>query len=159
MKFTKACWRAEDLTPGSIGYREWSCHNVAIVSYEIGDRRQDELARNLEDALRATCVKSFTVDVMKDNYQQVRMNATLAVLLVGSKLDRIETYAEPLKALAAKVPMLVVQGTPNGQLPEGLRTFATITAWDRTSNEIVGETCRALGAVSRRGVEASNHSV
>ena len=85
-KFANACWRAEDLTPHSIGFREWSGHNVAIVSYEIGDRRQDELARNLEDALRAICVKSFTAAVMRDNHQQARMNATLAVLLVGSSL-------------------------------------------------------------------------
>lgn len=158
VKFTKACWRAEDLTAGSIGYREWSGHNVAIVSYEIGDRRQDELARNLEDALRATCVKSFTLAVMRDNHQQVRMNATLAVLLVGNKIERIETYAEPLKAFAAKVPMLVVTSAPDSQLPGGLRTFGEITAANRTDTEVVSEVCRALGSVSRKEAGTSVRS-
>jgi hypothetical protein len=96
--FTRACYQSKELTPGSIGYRVWSGHNVAIACCDLRDAEIARLTAAVQDALREAGVKSNILALVRDNWQQARLVHTMGVVLVRR---RTQPLGENLQHLAA----------------------------------------------------------
>lgn len=107
-KFTRACYLSKELTPGSIGYRVWTGHKVAIVCYELGGAKVDGLPTTVQDALREAGIKSNVLAVVRDNWKQARMVHTIGVVLVRQRTRHLDENLSHLAAFVEKVPTMLV---------------------------------------------------
>ena len=137
--FAKACWRSEQLTPGAIGYRVWSGHNIAIVSYELGVPAAVAFATSLQDELRVAGAKSNIIAITRENGQQARLISTMAILLVGAKTKHFEANLPCLVEFAKKVPVLLVDASGQSQAYEGLAVFGQVLRDGRSDKEVIAE--------------------
>lgn len=106
--FSRACWAPEDLLPISIKHKAWSGHRVSIIWC---DKIGVSLADPLERALRASGIQSSGTLVDRHNWQQVRLYAGIAVLIVGDDLRHLSRASSFVELVAAKVPTILVYTT------------------------------------------------
>lgn len=139
--FAKACWRSEKLTPGAIGYRVWSGHNIAIVSYELGVPAAVAFASSLQGELRVAGAMSTIIAITRDNSQQAGLMPTMAVLLVGARTKHLEVNLPHLVEFAKKVPVLLVDASGQSDLHEALSVFGRVLRDGRSDQEVVAEIC------------------
>jgi hypothetical protein len=144
-EFTNACWRQEQLTPGAIDFRNWSGHNVAIVSYELGVPAVAAFATLLQDELRKAGVKSNIIALLRDNAQHTRHLSTMAVFLCGAGTNHLQANLPYLLEFSKKVPMLLVE--MSDQTPvyiEGLQVFGQVRQHDGIDREVISAICRRI---------------
>ena len=137
--FAQACWRPEQLTPGAIGYREWSGHNIAIISYEIGSPAVVALATSLQDELRVAGAMSSIIAITRTNGQQARLISTMAILLVGTDTEHLEANLPHLVEFAKRVPVLVVRDSDQSPSYEGLSVFGRVLRQGRSDKDVIEE--------------------
>jgi hypothetical protein len=106
--FTNACWRAEHLTAGSIGYRTWRQGQVLIATYQLGTSEVQALSIAIQERLRVVGFRSNIAAVTRTNVQQLRFGHTVLVILRGPKSKQQDENHAYLKQLAEKIPTLVV---------------------------------------------------
>jgi hypothetical protein len=147
--FTRACYELKELTPDSIGYRVWSGHHVAIVSYELGAAVAVGLAKTVQDALREACVKSDLLAVVRNNWQQARRVHTMAVVLVQQRTQHLDKNLSHLATFAEKVPTMLVD--VEGQAGELLDApfFARVNGFGMERSELAASVGHHVIAKSR----------
>ena len=142
--FTRAIWRPENLTPGSLGYLTWSGHNVVIISYDIGTKESDQVAFAMTEELLRLRSKSFIAAIAQDTVQQAKLQATRGLLLIGDKSDGITAHAGALKNLLAKLPTMGILISPSAVVPDGLRLIS-VFHYERSSwEDRLSEVCQHL---------------
>lgn len=137
--FAQACWRPEQLTPGAIGYRVWSGHNIAIVSYELGSSAAVALATSLQNDLRVAGAKSNIIAITRSNGQQARLISTMAILLVGTKTEHLDANLPYLVEFSKRVPTLLFCEADQGLSHEELAVFGRVQRGGRSDEEVIAD--------------------
>jgi hypothetical protein len=146
--FVKACMPERDLSPGAIGYKTWSEHNIAILNYEIGNAMLDGLAGALEQEFRTLRMKSSILALNRNNAPTVRMTYTHAILLVGSAGQHILNNVEHLQKLGDRMPIVVVNLKDHISLP-GVTARHTLSVSGRDDRAVVNDVRDVLLATIR----------
>ena len=142
--FVKACTKNLNLSPAALGYKEWSNQNVAIISYELGDKQVSRQAMEISDLLWKYQIKSSIVAITRDNQQQVRMFNTQALLLLGQQSKALEEHASALAEYASKIPLLVLQISEKpASIPPGV-AFTKMIEFQSDFNETLRMAASAI---------------
>lgn len=147
--FAEACFRPADLMPASIGFREWSGHNIAIITYEMDDNVAIGLSMALQDRLRSAGAKSNIIALQRSNIQHVRMWHTIGVLLVQRRTEHLNENLQHLESFVEKVPTLLVDVCGSAGEVGQMSFFERLNGSGKDQATLVAEACQCIVAKSR----------
>lgn len=147
--FAAACFRPADLTPASIGFREWSVHNIAIICYEMADNSSLRLSTALQDRLRRVAAKASIIAVKRTNVQHVRMFHTMGVLLFQRRSKHLVENLQHLENFVRTVPTLLVDLSEHSADVPDVPFFMRVDGSSKDPAALVTEVCQCIAGKSR----------
>lgn len=140
-QFVEACFRPDELSPSSVGFRLWAKGIVHLVCNELGTPGCEPFLRKLSEGCHREAIRNpKTAALRRHSTRPMRLGPVMVVLLVENpqKLLAEWTAVEQVMRGAAKVLMATTDATV--VLPEEMTKFERIDV----SNENVNSAVRTV---------------